>query len=289
MIKPITLLIAIPLCSWTYGQLPRTGTNLTLDTLSAAALLLMLATLLVAILFNLQQHDATSRSPLTLLLLLCLAGAILLIALRRCCPLDNALLTLSISSLLLGAASIFGIFAARGLKRPAELIPVCVVAAWADLCSVSAGPTRGVATSIEQFYRGGRQGPAPLVDDLLIKALLPGIPTPIPLFGVTDWIIVAFLTAILAQLKLTPGPALPLTIAGLPVKPRYLHVAPVGLWLALATAQISGRFVPGLLFICMAVLFWTLFRHPQSRHPTRRELLLTGLFPLLMTIAVVAY
>jgi hypothetical protein len=287
MIKPITLLIAIPLCSWAYGRLPTLGANPTLDTLLTAALLLILATLLITTLINFSQRDTGKRLPW--LLLLCLVGAALLIALRRCGPLDNVLLTLLISSLLLGAAGIIGIFAARGLKRPAELIPVCVVTAWADLCSISAGPTHGFAASIEEFYLDGRQGPAPLVDDLLIKTLIPGIPTPVPLFGVTDWIIVAFLTATLTQLQLTTGPDLPLTIARLPAKTCTLHVAPLGLWLALATAQVSGHFVPGLLFICMAVLIWTLFRHPQSRHPTRRELLLTGLFPLLMTIAVVVY
>jgi len=287
MIKPITLLFTIPLCGWAYGQRPIPGVNLTLDTLSTAALLLILATLLTATLIDFEQHDTGKH--LSWLLLLCLAGAALLIALQRCAPLDSVLLPLLISSLLLGAAGVIGIFAARGLKRPAELIPVCVVTAWADLCSISAGPTRGFAASIEEFYHGGRQGPVPLVDDLLIKALIPGIPTPIPLFGVTDWIIVAFLTAALVQLKLTTGPALPLTIVGLPPKICTLHVAPLGLWLALAAAQVSGRFVPGLLFICMAVLIWTLLRHPQSRHPTRRELLLTGLFPLLITIAVVVY
>jgi hypothetical protein len=81
------------------------------------------------------------------------------------------------------------------VKRPAEIIPLGVVAALADLFSMLSGPTKHMAEEISTYYVSGMEGIPPFVDSLLIKIPLLGAGTLVPLFGVSDWIIVVFLTA----------------------------------------------------------------------------------------------
>ncbi len=287
MFKALTISAAIFLLSSSFGWLPWDAAGNSFSTLMAATLLIVAASLLVSALITVDRRELNSAySPLIRPLLGCLILLAALVVLKRFTGTVHVGLTLGISALMVSAASLLGVALARGLRRSTELIPVCVVAAWADLCSLTSGPTHVMAEQISAYYSTGQQGMPPLVDELLIKTLVPGSALPVPLFGVTDWIIVAFLSAALVRLELSPGFPLPGFDRGVTVPFKHLHVASLGLWSALVVAHLSGRFVPGLVLICAAVLAWVLIRHPQSRCLSRRELLLTGLFPLLMTLGV---
>ena len=71
-------------------------------------------------------------------------------------------------------AAVFGNWLASPLKRPAELVPLCLVVALSDIFSVFAGPTKQFAGTISQYYEGGMEGIPPLVDFILVKMPLPG-------------------------------------------------------------------------------------------------------------------
>ena len=275
MLRVLLLLTLVPLGGWLFGQLPWSGGTATLVLL--AALLLTLTTRLADALRSLEiRGDGRQRWLLVASLALLLPGLLI-----RPDGGPGPLAALLHSGLLLLVAALLGQLTARGLRRPAELVPVCVVAAWADLCSIRKGPTAIAVEQIGTYYQTGRQGPPPLADGLLVKALLPGTPLPLPLFGVTDAFVVALLGAALARLELRPGPTLPLP----GWRPR-LHLAPAGLWLALLLAQIGECFVPGLVVICGLVLAWLLVREPASRRLTKRDWQLTLLFPLLISLGL---
>lgn len=287
MLNALVILVLLPVTGLFLGWLPWAEENSSFATLLAATVMIILASLLVSAWINVEKSSASAAHsllwrPLTINLLL----LALLLAYHRYDDGVHSVLTVVVSAVMLSSASLLGIVTARGLKHPTELIPVCVVAAWADLCSITAGPTHAMVGKITDYYSSGQQGPAPLADALLIKTLVPGTALPVPLFGVADWIIVAFLSAALVRLKLCPGPELAQFSIGAWLPFKYVHVAPLSLWLALTCAHLSGRFIPALVPICAFVLIWVLVRYPQSRRLSRRELLLTGLFPLLMTLGV---
>jgi len=287
MLNALVILVLLPVTGLFLGWLPWAEENSSFATLLAATVMIILASLLVSAWINVEKSSAGGNSsllwrPLTINLLL----LALLIAYGRYDGGVHPVLTVVVSAVMLSSASLLGIVTARGLKHPTELIPVCVVAAWADLCSLTAGPTHAMVGKITEYYSSGQQGTAPLADELLIKVLVPGTALPVPLFGVADWVIVAFLSAGLVRLDLCPGPELPRFFSGSALPFKHLHVAPCALWLSLLSAHLSGRFIPALVPICAIVLLWVLIRYPQSRCLSRRELLLTVLFPLLMTLGV---
>lgn len=289
MLKALVILVMIFLTGWLWSFVPWGMDNSSLTTLLAATVLIVLASFLVVAWIDVESrvvhggHLSVVKALLGNLILL-----VVFVLLRRFSASGSMELTLAVSTLMLSLASLLGVVMARGVKHPSELVPVCVVAAWADLCSLAGGPTRVMVGQISEYYSTGQQGAAPLVDDLLIKTAVAGHRLPVPLFGIADWIIVAFLSAAFIRLNLWPGPQLPrfLSRPDLAVSFKSLHVAPFGLWLALVVAHLSGRFIPGLVPICVIALVWVLVRYPQSRRLSRRELLLTGLFPLLMTLGM---
>ena len=288
--KIVALPVMVFLVSWVTGELPWGNACSSWATLCAAAVLIGMATWLVShwVVWE-RDQDKKGRSPLRQALVIHLGVLAGLIVLRRYDANAHTLLILAVSVVLLSTASLLGIALARGVKQPSELIPVCVVAAWADLCSVVAGPTHAMVRPISDYYAGGQQGAPPLADELLIKTLVPGQALPQPLFGVTDWIVVAFLCAALARLELSSGPRVPYFIRCSALSAKHVPVAPLGLYLALFCAHFSGGFLPALVFIGGAVLAWVLSQYPQARRISRRELLLTVLFPLLMTLGIVFF
>lgn len=192
-----------------------------------------------------------------------------------------AFVTLLQNAVLLCTASLGGILLSRGLKRKTELLPVCVVAAWADLCSIHMGPTRSAALAIENYYISGQQAPAPFADFFLFKTFIAGHSLPIPLFGVADWFFAAFLSAALLQLGFQPGPAIMKQTA---IRIPRLHAAPTALLTAVLIAQFTGFFIPGLVFIGTAVFLWALLQDRQCIQLSRREWLLTLFFPFITTV-----
>ena len=96
---------------------------------------------------------------------------------------------------LLVFGTLLGTWIVTPLKRPAELIPLCIIMSIADLFSVISGPSEKIAETVEKYYESGMQGPAPFSDFILIKFVFLGIEQPVPLFGLSDWIIITFLAA----------------------------------------------------------------------------------------------
>ena len=145
---------------------------------------------------------------------------------------------------LLLLAMVVGSWMTTALSRPAELVPVCLVMSLVDIFSVSRGPSRFIAGRIEEFYLKGREGLPPVGDFLLIKMTLPGGTAAFPVFGVSDWIIVAFLALAAALL------------------------------LAVLLAQFTGVFLPALPFISVLFLAFLFVRYPASRQLLRTDWML---------------
>lgn len=165
------------------------------------------------------------------------------------------------------------------VKRPAEIIPLCVVVAFSDLFSVFAGPTKHLAKDIAVYYESGMQGKPPFVDYLLVKIAIPGIKTLMPVFGVSDWIIIAFLSAAACKFQMNDN----ITGKGLcdiRKKPNFLFfpIAAAGLIISIVIAQTSDIFIPALPFVVFIFLTYMLIRYPKMRRLTKAEIVPMALF-----------
>lgn len=165
------------------------------------------------------------------------------------------------------------------LKRAAEIIPLCVIVAFSDLFSVFSGPTKHLAENISVYYESGMQGPPPFIDYFLVKIALPGIEPLMPVFGVSDWIIVAFLSAAACKFHMNDN------IAGKGIcrvkrKPNFLFfpVASAGLIISIITAQTSTFFLPALPFIVVVFLSFMIIKYPEIRKLTKAEVIPMALF-----------
>lgn len=167
---------------------------------------------------------------------------------------------------MLVAATYLGYYLRKSLKKPSELVPLCVIASFADISSILMGPTKFASQQIEQFYKDGMEGPRPLVDFFLIKIPILNGQGIMPVFGVSDWIIVALLFSAVSKLGITGKAAFFTPFAGLLA--------------AITTAHITGLFLPGIPAITLVFIPWLLLSHPGSRKLTRKEWMLTLLFPL---------
>jgi len=195
------------------------------------------------------------------------------------------------TAMLLNSANLFVLALLLGswmvvpLKRAAELVPVCAVMTAADLFSVFGGPSRGMAKDIAAYYEGGRVGPVPAADFLLLKVAVPGMPALVPVFGVADWIMVVFLAATAARFGLDDnlaGRGLDSMVAGGRTRP-YLGVSVVGLCLAVLLARSSGVFLPALPVVAAVFLGYVLVRYPGVRRLRTSDWAL-----VLLTVAVMA-
>lgn len=201
----------------------------------------------------------------------------------------NAVAALSTANLLVFSC-LCATWMTSSLKQPSELVPVCAVVAFADLTSVLAGPTKHLAKGIATYYEKGMEGPPPLSDYILIKITVPGISAPLPLFGVSDWIILVFLCSAMLRFGLNDS----LTgqgIVGLKKKRRlsfYFPVAALGLGAAVLSAQVSGLFLPALPFMVLFFLAHALWRHEAMRKLSAREWKLTAVFSLTLVSILMA-
>jgi hypothetical protein len=170
-------------------------------------------------------------------------------------------------------ALLLGNFLVSGLNRPSELVPVCLVMSAADLLSVFAGPSKQMIEGIDVFYRDGRIGPVPWSDFLLVKIAVPGVDHLLPVFGVADVVILAFLIAAAHKFKLNDnllGRGLA-EMAGCRRFALWFPVAAAGLAFALLAAHGLNMFLPALPVIALFFLAYTLPRHPQMRQLRRTE------------------
>ena len=164
-------------------------------------------------------------------------------------------------------ANLLGAWLVKPLRRAPELIVLCVVLALSDLFSVLSGPTRAIVREIKNYYEGGAQGPAPLGDFLLIKVPVPGNPALQPIFGVSDWIVIVFLSAAAYKLGINDnlvGKGLPAADAG--KQPGvYLPAAGPGLLIAMAAAQLLGLFIPALPLVALGYMGYILIVDATAR------------------------
>ncbi len=164
------------------------------------------------------------------------------------------------SGLLLLTATLIGVVLARYVKSLWEVLPVCLVMSLADLLSWAAGPTAHFSAQIEAYYRAP-EGAAPLIDMVLLKLAMPGNPQLLPVFGLSDWVMVSFFAMIARRFYLRDN-LFPLmqqhrTVAA-PLWRPYVPISGVALLAALALAYGSQAFVPVLPLLAFAVLGWYL-------------------------------
>ena len=185
---------------------------------------------------------------------------------------QSGLLACFATANLLFVASLLGFWMVFPLKRPAEILPLCLVASLADLFSVAAGPTRVFSEHIDAYYTGGAVGMPPFVDFLLVKIGLPG--HIMPVFGISDWVIIVFLSAAAGKFHLddslfrTARPAAPSKLS----RPPLFPVSCAGLISAMGLAVLSGSFIPALPFVCLVYLLVMMCRYPDMRRLTRSEI-----------------
>lgn len=156
------------------------------------------------------------------------------------------------ANLLFGATLLGGVLSSA-IKRIGELVPVCITAAVADSISVTSGPSKKVIETLTAYYEAGGEAVPPMADFIIVKTAAPGFERLVPLFGVTDWILVMVLSSALMRLK-TSDNVVPDRLGGRDLV--FLPVSVLALFISLATAQILGMFIPAMTVIaCVFLLF----------------------------------
>lgn len=187
---------------------------------------------------------------------------------------------------LLFGATLLGCFLAIAIKRVGELVPVCITAAVADGISVSKGPTKAMIAEITEYYTTGGDGNIPLVDFILIKIALPGYERLVPVFGVTDWIFVALLSAALQRLNLSdnlmPGGLSSSSLLAVPV-------AGLALYITIIIAQLTGLFLPAMIGIASLFLVFLVVKYDLHRKTRRIDFYYTVIFAGAVAISLLVY
>jgi len=266
--------------------------------LPAASLLYMPVVLLFAGLgcrinaaYLLNVEPAMRRRPAIrygCLLAVLAAGGLMVLAARQW-EITNPGFYMVYTANLLVFANLLGAWIVSPLRREAELVLVCMVMALADLFSILQGPTRRIVASVETYYRSGMDGPPPAGDFLLIKIPAPGLENLQPLFGVSDWIIVAFLSAAALRFRINdnlfgPGLFRMETSGKMGV---YFPLACAGLVGAVFAAGLLDRFIPALPVVAAVFVSGLLIRCPAARRLTSYDFRLMTLFAAGMLIALV--
>jgi hypothetical protein len=191
-----------------------------------------------------------------------LAGLTLLIWVAHQLPVGGSwapLLSAFNTGLLLFSGTLVGIILARYVKRLWEVLPLALVMMLADFSSWAVGPTADFARQIEDYYRAP-EGPRPLIDMVLVKLTYPGANGLVPVFGISDWIIVVFFAAVARRYRINDNLIGP---GGGPEKRcpgRYLPVSVVALFLAILLAHAGETFIPALpLIVLVVVLYYVLW------------------------------
>ncbi|MFK5926059.1 MAG: hypothetical protein QM483_05475 [Desulfuromusa sp.] len=172
------------------------------------------------------------------------------------------------SGLLLLVGTLIGTALARFINRLWEVIPICIAMALADFFSWFIGPTANFAQEIKQYYLAP-VGPPPLIDMVLVKLALPGATSLVPVFGISDWIMVAFFVKVSSRYAINDNL---LGLSGKELTPgklygRYLPVPVAALFIAVLLAQSTGLFIPVLPLIAIIMLLWYAAHYLRSHRP----------------------
>ena len=188
-------------------------------------------------------------------------------------------------------AILLGSWITAPLKRPAEMVPLCAVVTLADLFSVFKGPSREIIESLTVYYETGMVGPPPVADFLLLKITVPGIGESMPVFGVSDWIIIAFFSAAAVKFGFNDNLA-GKSITDMQSHRRiafYLPGSVLGLFLAVLTAQSLGVFIPALPVVVTFFMLDMMIRCPDARKISRSDWLATGGAVFIMFALMLVY
>ena len=175
------------------------------------------------------------------------------------------------TGLLLFTGTLIGVALARYVKRLWEILPLCLVMMLADFSSWAVGPTAEFAREIEAYYLDP-VGPPPLIDMVLVKFAYPGAPDLVPVFGVSDWIMVVFFAAVARRYRINDNLLGPPPSGHYPDRlwGRYLPISAIALFVAIMLAHASGSFIPALPLMALAVIAFYLLRTlPQKLFRTK--------------------
>ncbi len=214
-----------------------------------------------------------SKGSGTLLFVACLAVWGLLLLLDRAGHLPLEIVGLVGTLNLVVASGVAGRGLATGVRRPAELVPVSLVAMAADLASVAAGPTQKIAGILEHYYTGPMTGPPPVVDYVLIKIPVWGAPYFMPLFGVSDLVLLVFLSAGAGKFKIND-------------RLFKIPVAGLGLLVGVFLAHSTSLFIPGMPLMVLFFLPVLLFQSVEARQLTPSDWVYSIVFPAIIIFGV---
>ena len=158
---------------------------------------------------------------------------------------------------LLLTATLIGTVLAQYVKRLWEIVPICLAMTIADFSSWLLGPTAEFSRQIQAYYTAPT-GPKPLIDMVLVKFAFPGSARLLPVFGISDWIMVVFFISVADRYQKNDNL---LGVAGSTIARQkrlwgYLPIPAVALFGALIWAQSGHLFIPALPLIAGVTLLW---------------------------------
>lgn len=202
---------------------------------------------------------------------------------------SNIITALSTATLVLFVC-VAGHWLVRHLKRPSEFIPIGMAVALSDIFSVISGPTRNFAKDISDYYREGMTGPAPLVDFFLVKMPMPGNEYFMPVFGISDWIVVAVLSAGALRFDLNDNIfSLSGSTQGHNKSRAFFPVAAIGLILSIVIARSMHIYLPALPFIVIIFLGIMAAKYPAIRKLGSEEIRAMIIVGFLMAILMAVF
>ncbi len=200
---------------------------------------------------------------------------------------SNLIFITSISTAnLLFCATLIGAALSSAVKRPGELVPVCLTAAIADLISVIKGPTKSMVEDITAYYDKGMEGTPPFVDFILVKVGIPGFEIPVPLFGVTDWVLLVLLSSALLRMQKNDNL---LVYKKKKSKFIYLPVSALALFAGLVFAQLTQEFIPAMVFIALFFLIYLVVKIEVHKKLYRTDIIYSLIFPLMVVTSVLLF
>lgn len=190
------------------------------------------------------------------------------------------------TTLLILLSCLVGSYLCQAINRPAELIPVCSVAFMVDFYSVLQGPSKVIAQQVGDFYSKGAKGPVPLADMILLKIPNPAVEFLTPVFGVSDWIFIVFLSAVLLKFKISDSVIAKdiYHVVNSTQVQLYFPLASLALLVSVLIAYLLGSFVPALPIILTMVLPWLIFTNRGLFIMRRSDYILTAIPPILIFI-----
>jgi hypothetical protein len=214
-------------------------------------------------------------------------GTILFVSTRN----TGAHITIQILSTgnLLVLACLVGPWLCLALKRPSEIVLLAAFVLMIDGISVLAGPTRVISDMLKPYYKGGMKGPVPLSDVLILKTAVPGLAQAMPVFGVSDWVMLVFFAAACMKFNIRDnllGEGLDEMVRKRRVSGLFLPVTGAGLIIAVIAAQGLGLFLPALPFMALVLIFYLTARFPETRRLDSRDWIAAAILTMVIGAAV---